>query len=141
MAWSIKPAGSWGVATTTAPASQTAAALALPGSWLYDTNPSGGSQRLYVRKDQWATLAATPEVENVTPSGGTTAGGTGVTVNGSGLVGSTGVTFGGTAATGFLVNSDSVVTCLTPAKTAGPVNVVVANPRGNVTIANGYTYV
>jgi IPT/TIG domain-containing protein len=141
MSWSIKPSGSWGIATTTSPATETAAALARPGSWLYDTNPSGGTQRLFVRKDQWGTLAATPGVDNVSPSSGPQAGGTGVTITGEGLIGSTGVTFGGTAATGFLVNSDSQITCLTPAKSAGPVNVVVQNPRGNVTVTNGYTYV
>ena len=137
MAWSIKPAGSWGVATTTSPGTELAAALAKPGSWGYHP----GSNTLLVRKDQWASLLALPEVDNITPTSGTTAGSTGVTINGSGLIGSTGVTFGGTAATGFLVNSDSVLTCLTPAKSAGPVNVVVLNPRGNVTVTNGYAYV
>jgi IPT/TIG domain len=137
VSWSIKPAGSWGVATTSAPGSELAAALAKPGSWLW--HPAANT--VMVRKDQWGSLVAVPEVDNVTPAGGTTAGGTGVTVNGSGLIGSTGVTFGGTAATGFLVNADSTITCLTPAKTAGPVNVVVLNPRGNVTVTNGYTYV
>lgn len=136
MAWSIKPSGSWGVATTSAPASDMAAALALPGSWHWYP----GANTLLVRKDQWATLVATPEVDSVSPAGGPVAGGTGVTVSGSGLIGSTGVTFGGTAATGFLVNSDSTVTCITPAHAAGAVNVVVANPRGNVTVTGGFTY-
>jgi hypothetical protein len=136
MSWSIKPAGSWGVATTSSPGSELAAALARPGSWLWFP----AANTLMVRKDQWASLVALPEVDNITPTSGTTAGSTGVTINGSGLVGSTGVTFGGTAATGFLVNSDAVLTCLTPAKTVGAVNVVVQNPRGNVTISNGYTY-
>jgi hypothetical protein len=113
-----------------------AAALALPGSWHYHPAPN----TLMVRKDQWATLVATPEVDSVSPSGGSTAGGTQVTISGSGLIGSTGVTFGGTAATGFLVNGDSTVTCVAPAHAAGAVNVVVANPRGNVTVTNGFTY-
>ena|SRR5215831_81992 len=141
MAWSIKPAGSWGVCTTTSPATETAAALARPGSWLYDTNPYGGVQRLYVRKDQWGTLNATPGVDQVTPTTGTAAGGTPVTVYGEGLTGSTGVTFGGTAGTAFTVVSDSQLTVTSPAHAAGAVNVVVANPRGNVTVTNGYTYV
>jgi hypothetical protein len=137
VAWSIKPAGSWGVATTSAPGSELAAALAKPGSWPW--HPSANT--VMVRKDQWASLTAVPEVDSITPTTGTAAGSTGVTITGSGLIGSTGVTFGGTAATGFLVNSDSTVTCISPAKSAGPVNVVVANPRGNVTVTNGYTYV
>ena len=141
MAWSIKPAGSWGIATTTSPATETAAALARPGSWLFDMNPYGGTQRLYVRKDQWGTLAATPGVDSVNPNTGTSAGGTAVQIVGEGLIGSTGVTFGGTAGTAFSVVSDALINVTTPAHAAGAVNVVVANPRGNVTVTNGYTYV
>ena len=44
------------------------------------------------------------------------------------------------AATGFAVSGDHVLTCTTPAKAAGAVNVVVQNPRGNVTLTNGFTY-
>ena len=113
-----------------------AAALALPGSWHWYPN----ANTLLVRKDQWLNLLAVPEVDSVSPPGGPVAGGTGVTISGSGLIGSTGVTFGGTAATGFLVNADSTVTCISPAHAAGAVNVVVANPRGNVTVTGGFTY-
>jgi len=141
VAWSIKPAGSWGIATSSAPATDVAAALALPGSWLLDQYPHGGTQQLYVRKDQWPGLAAAPTVTSVTPGTGTAAGGTGVTLSGTALTGSTGVTFGGTAATGFLVNAPDTVTCISPAHAAGAINVVLANPRGNVTVTNGYTYV
>ena len=141
MTWTIKPAGSWGVATTTSPGTETAAALARPGSWLYDTNPSGGTQRLFVRKDQWGTLAATPGVDNISPSSGVAAGGTAITITGEGLTGSTAVSFGGVAATSVVVVSDSSITCVTGAHAAGAVNVVVTNPRGNVTVTNGYTYV
>ncbi|HEY2301510.1 MAG TPA: IPT/TIG domain-containing protein [Acidimicrobiales bacterium] len=143
MGWSIKPAGSWGIATSNAPATDVATALALPGSWKLDQYPQGATptQRLYVRKDQWGTLTATPEVDSIAPTGGPVAGGTGVTIRGSGLTGSTGVTFGGTAATGFLVNSDATVTCITPAHAAGAVPVVVLNPRGNVTAAEQFTFV
>jgi hypothetical protein len=110
--------------------------LALPGTWHWYP----GTTTLLVRKDQWGTLAAAPEVDSITPTGGPVAGGTGVTIRGSGLVGSTGVTFGGTAATGFLVNSDATITCISPAHAAGAVPVVILNPRGNVTAAEQYTY-
>jgi hypothetical protein len=134
MAWKIHPAGSWGIATTDTPA-QMAAVLALPGSW-----PIGQQPSCFVRKDQWLNLAAGPEVDSITPSGGPAAGGTGVTISGSGLVGSTGVTIGGNPATGFLVNSDATITCIAPAHAAGTVNVVVQNPRGNVTTPAAFTY-
>jgi hypothetical protein len=141
MTWTLTTAGSWGVATTNNPAADLAAALALPGSWRYDTSPlPGGTQRLFVRKDQWASLLAAPNVDSVTPNYGTAAGGTPVTINGEGLTGSTGVTFGGTAGTAFSVASDALIRVTTPAHATGTVPVVVANPRGNVTISNGYTY-
>jgi hypothetical protein len=140
MAWTLRPAGSWGVATTNAPATDMAAVMALPGSWKYDTNPYGGAQRVFVRKDQWANLSATPGVDSITPNSGTAAGGTPVVVQGEGLTGSTGVTFGGTSGTAFSVVSDAQINVTTPAHASGTVAVVVANPRGNVTVSNGYTY-
>jgi hypothetical protein len=129
--------GSWGAATSSAPATDFPAVLALPGTWHWYP----GGTTLAVRKDQWGTLAATPEVDSIAPTTGPAGGGTGVTIRGSGLIGSTGVTFGGTAATGFIVNSDATVTCITPAHAAGAVPVIVLNPRGNVTAAEQYTYV
>ena len=135
MAWSLKPAGSWGYATTDSPVADLPAVLALPGSW-----PVGQQPHTFVRKDQWGSLLARPEVDSITPNAGPIAGGTGVTIAGSGLVGSTGVTIGGNPATGFLVNSDAQVTCITAAHAAGTVNVVVQNPRGNVTTPAAFTY-
>ena len=140
MAWSIQPAGSWGVATTTSPGTETSVAMSKPGSWLHDTNPRGSTQRVFVRKDQWGTLAATPLAERVSPPSGLAAGGLAVSVHGSGLTGSTGVTFGGTAGTAFSVVSDAQINVTTPAHAAGAVNVVVANPRGNATVTNGFAY-
>jgi hypothetical protein len=137
MSWSIKSLGSWGAATSSAPGTDFPAVLALPGTWRWFP----GVNTLLVRKDQWGTLAATPAVDSIQPTGGPAAGGTGVTIRGSGLIGSTGVTFGGTAATGFIVNSDATVTCISPAHAAGAVPVIVLNPRGNVTAAEQYTYV
>jgi hypothetical protein len=143
VAWTLKPAGSWGIATSNAPATDVATALALPGSWKLDQYPQGATptQRLYVRKDQWGSLAATPGVDSINPTTGPIAGGTVVNLVGEGLTGSTGVTFGGTAGTAFSVVNDGSITVTTPAHAAGAVNVVVANPRGNVTVTNGYTFV
>jgi hypothetical protein len=134
--WTIKPKGSWGEATSSAPGTDFAAALALPGTWHWYP----GANTLLVRKDQWGPLNATPGVDSITPNTGPAAGATGVTIAGEGLTSSTGVTFGGTAATGFLVNNDATITCITPAHATGAVAVVVANPRGNVTIPAGFTY-
>ena len=136
MTWTLKPRGSWGEATSSAPGTDFAAALALPGTWHWYP----GATTLLVRKDQWGSLAATPGVDSIAPNSGLAAGGTPVTIAGEGLTGSTGVTFGGTAATAVVVVNDATITCTTPAHAVGAVAVVVANPRGNVTVANGYTY-
>jgi hypothetical protein len=143
VAWTIKPEGSWGIATSNAPATDVASVLALPGSWKLDQYPQapGPTQRLWVRKDQWGSLAAAPTVERITPMSGTAAGGTPVQLIGEGLTGSTGVTFAGSAATSFVVASDALITCVTPAHAAGGVTVVVLNPRGNVTMPNAYTFI
>ncbi len=112
-----------------------AAVLALPGSW-----PIGQQLSCFVRKDQWGSLLAAPEVDSVSPDVGPAAGGTAVALSGDGLVGTTGVTFGGTAATGFIPNSDALVTCITPAHAVGAVAVVLQNPRGNVNLPAAFTY-
>jgi IPT/TIG domain len=135
MAWTLHPAGSWGIATSSNPAVDMPPILALPGSW-----PMGQQPTCYVRKDQWGSLLAAPDVLSITPNTGLAAGGTGVSLVGDGLVGTTGVTFGGVAATGLIVNSDTLVTCITPAHADGAVDVVLSNPRGNVTKTGAFTY-
>jgi hypothetical protein len=77
----------------------------------------------------------------ISPSSGTTSGGTGVTLTGTGLTGTTGVTFGGNAVTGLNVIDSTTVTAVTPAHTAGSVDVIITTPSGSATDTNGYTYV
>jgi len=137
MTWTLKPLGSWGAATSSAPATDFPAVLALPGSWHWFP----GATTLLVRKDQWGALAAAPEVESIAPTTGPAAGGTAVVVAGAGLTGSTGVTFGGTAGTAFSVVSDAEVHATTPAHAAGAAAVVVQNPRGNANSPDQFTYV
>jgi len=137
VAWSLKPAGSWGAATSSAPGTDFPAVLALPGTWRWFP----AANTLLVRKDQWANLLATPAVDSVTPNTGPAAGGTPVILAGAGLVGSTGVTFGGTAGTAFSVQAHYTIAVTTPAHAAGAVAVVVLNPRGNATAAEQYIYV
>ena len=55
MTVTIAPAGSWGIATCTSPATELAAVLALPGSW-----PIGLQPQCFVRKDQWAAATTPP---------------------------------------------------------------------------------
>jgi hypothetical protein len=74
------------------------------------------------------------------PATGAAAGGTAVVITGTYLTGATGVTFGGTAGTAFSVVNATTIHVTTPAKSAGAYNVVIAHPRGNLTVTNGFTY-
>ncbi|RUR05217.1 DUF1566 domain-containing protein [Legionella sp. km772] len=77
----------------------------------------------------------------INPTSGTASGGTGFTLTGTGLMGATSVTFAGRAATSVTVVNSTTVTGVTPAHTAGAVDVVINTPAGGATLANGYTYV
>lgn len=73
---------------------------------------------------------AAPTVTAVSPSSGSTAGGTSVTVTGTGFGDSTGVKFGTNPATGIVIVSDTSLTCASPAGSAGTVDVTVTAPGG-----------
>lgn len=85
-------------------------------------------------------LFAAATFGSISPATGGTAGGTAVTIKGTNLAGLTGVTFGGTAATAVVVHDATTVTCVTPAKTAGAVAVVLQDDSGNVSTASAFTY-
>jgi hypothetical protein len=87
-----------------------------------------------------AAAPAVPSITSVSPSTGTTAGGTTVTITGSNFTGTTAVTFGGTAATSFTVDSSTQITATTPAGSAGVVAVAVTNADGTDTEAGAFTY-
>lgn len=64
-------------------------------------------------------VPAGPAITAISPTSGSTAGGTSVTIMGTGFTGATGVTIGGAAATAVTVVSATSITCTTPAGTAG----------------------
>ena len=68
-----------------------------------------------------------PTVSGVSPTSGTTAGGTPVTITGTGFLAGATVAFGTTAATSVTVASSTTITATTPAHAAGAVNVAVNN--------------
>jgi len=85
--------------------------------------------------------APAPTVTSISPTSGTTVGGTAVTITGTGFLTGAGVTIGGTAATGVSVVNSTSITATTPAHTAGAGNIVVTNTDGQSgTLSNGYTY-
>ncbi|MFE2161159.1 IPT/TIG domain-containing protein [Streptomyces lydicus] len=87
-----------------------------------------------------ALAAATPAVISVSPTSGSTAGGTTVTVTGTGFTGATAVRFGATQAPSFTVVSDTQITATTPLGT-GTVQVTVTTPIGTSNQFVTYTYV
>jgi hypothetical protein len=82
-----------------------------------------------------------PTLSSISPTSGTTAGGTAITITGAGFLAGATVTLGGTAATGVTVVSSTSITAVTPAHTGGAVSVAVTNPDNQAgSLNNGYTY-
>jgi cysteine-rich repeat protein len=71
-----------------------------------------------------------PRVASVSVTSGPAAGGTSVTVTGTGFTGATAVTFGATPAPSFTVNGDTSITVVSPAASAGTVDVTVTTAGG-----------
>jgi IPT/TIG domain-containing protein len=84
---------------------------------------------------------AAPSVSSVDPNAGPVDGGTPVTITGAGFTGATEVDFGGIAA-GFVVESDTSITALSPAASAGTVDVTVTTLGGTSapSAADQFTY-
>jgi endonuclease/exonuclease/phosphatase family metal-dependent hydrolase len=82
-----------------------------------------------------------PTVTAISPTSGSTSGGTSVTITGTGFSSGATVSLGGTAATNVTVVSSTSITATTSAHAAGTVNVVVTNTDSqNGTLTSGYTY-
>ena len=81
-------------------------------------------------------------VLGVSPSLGSVAGGTTVMISGDDFTGATAVDFGSQSASSFTVNSDSQITAVAPAGTAGTVDVTVTTANGTsaTSSADQFTY-
>ncbi|WP_318347227.1 IPT/TIG domain-containing protein [Aquipluma nitroreducens] len=88
------------------------------------------------------TFAALPNITSISPTSGTTAGGTTVTITGTDFTNATAVKFGSTAATSFTVNSDTQITATSPASTSGTVHITVTTAGGTSATgsADQFTY-
>jgi len=82
----------------------------------------------------------TPTVTTISPSSGSTNGGTAISITGTDLMTTTSVTIGGVTAY-FVVISSTSLSVITPAGTAGAADVVVTTTGGSATAIGGYTYV
>ena len=80
-------------------------------------------------------------ITSITPSSGSTAGGTSITITGTGFAAGATVTVDGNACTSIVIVSATSITCTTPAGTAGAKNVVVTHSdTGPLTLTGGFTY-
>jgi hypothetical protein len=78
----------------------------------------------------------------VSPSQGTTLGGTNVTISGTNFAAGATVTIGGAAATGVSVSGPTSITATTPQHAAGAVDVLVTLPDGQrASLSAAFTYV
>jgi hypothetical protein len=74
--------------------------------------------------------APMPTLTKVTPAKGPAAGGTSVTITGTNLGEATAVSFGSVSAASFTVTSASTITAISPAESAGIVDIRVTSPGG-----------
>ncbi|WP_035838684.1 IPT/TIG domain-containing protein [Kitasatospora azatica] len=86
------------------------------------------------------TYEDAPTVNTISPSSGSTSGGTAVTITGTNLATTQSVTFDGTSAAFSVINS-TTLSVATPPGTAGAVDVVVTTTGGSATMTGGFTYV
>jgi hypothetical protein len=98
-----------------------------------------GHRSRRVERARFGYETPAPTLSDVSPSSGSTLGGTPVTLLGTGLTGTTAVSFGGTPAASYVVVSDTRLTAVTPAHTAGSTNVVVTT-AGGVSQPRPFTY-
>lgn len=82
-----------------------------------------------------------PRLDAVSPTSGTTAGGTTLTLTGNSFDGRPlSVSVGGAAATSVTRVSATQVTCVTPAGVAGAADVAISTPGGTATRSGAFTY-
>ena len=79
---------------------------------------------------------------SISPTIGTTSGGTSVTITGTNFTDATAVNFGGTAASSFAIDSDTAIAVISPANSAGVVDVTIATVDGTsaASSADQFTY-
>jgi large repetitive protein len=90
------------------------------------------------------SYVSTPVIQSVRPRLGSTLGGNQVTISGADFTGATAVDFGSTPATDFVVDSPNAITAVTPAHSAGTVDVSVTISGGStspIDSADKYTFV
>ena len=86
------------------------------------------------------TYISAPTITGISPTSGTTAGGNSVIITGTNLTGASAVTFGAVNASSYTVNNATQITAVSPAGSAGTVDLAVTTVDGTATASNAYTY-
>ena len=86
----------------------------------------------------WGVCPGT--ITSVTPLQGSILGGTQITINGTNLAGTTAVRISGVNCTNLQVFSPTLVKAVTPAGSAGVVDITVITPAGTLQAPNPFTY-
>ncbi len=79
-------------------------------------------------------------IDTVSPTSGSTTGGTSVTINGTNYSTTVGVTVGGVTAAFGVINSNTLA-IITPAASPGAADIVVTTTAGSATAVDAFTYV
>ena len=83
----------------------------------------------------------TVRVTSITPTSGTTFGGTPVTIGGEGFAAGASVTIGGAAASSIVVVNDRTITATTTARTAGAADVIVSVAGRQASMPGAFTFI
>ena len=107
--------------------------LTVMAGWLMDSNYVPMAAKVLIS-------TAAPTVTSVSPTSGSTAGGTAITITGTNLGSALTVTVGSAACTNVVVVSATSITCTTPTGTAGTAGIIVT-AGGQSNVANTlFTY-
>jgi hypothetical protein len=105
------------------------------------TNPDGLSGVLPAAFTFTSATQPAPQITNISPTSGSTTGGTLVTVNGSNFLNGALVAFGGVNSPNVTMTSSNQLVAVTPAHPAGIVDISVMNPDGQVgTLSGAFNY-
>lgn len=102
------------------------ALMAVATAQVWIMSPAGGGKA----SGSGNFVPPVPTVTDVSPNAGPVGGGTAVVITGTGLSGATAVTFGATNAASFSVASSTTINAVSPAHTAGTVDVTVTTAGG-----------
>ena len=92
--------------------------------------PGNGEYEPAPQAQQAFSVVIPPAVTGISPKQGPVGGGTSVTIKGTNLSGATAVHFGSVSAASYTVKSATSIVAVSPAQTAGTVDVTVSTPNG-----------